>query len=55
MSEIKKHYMRAKRKTSQEESFSSNRSEIVTKRLYFELNTNVSENSSQPELLNIAL
>jgi len=50
MSEIKKHYMRAKRKTFQEESFSSNRSEIVTKRFCFELNTNVSENSSQPEL-----
>lgn len=48
MSEIKKHYMRAKRKTSQEESFSSNRSKIVTKKFCSELNTN--ENSSQPEL-----
>lgn len=48
MSEIKKHYMRAKRKTSQEESFSSNRSKIVTKKFCFELNTN--KNSSQLEL-----
>jgi len=55
MSEIKKHYMRAKRKASQEEAFSNNHSEIATKRLCFEVNTNVSENSTQPELFEASI
>lgn len=53
MSEIKKHYMRAKRKSLQEEAFSDNLPKITTKRFSSEL-TNISisthTNDTQLEL-----